>query len=198
MASQSRRRVPPSTALLSVLVLFGLPGIGGQLHLPIQADAAATSIARTSFHVSGGGEDFNASLPASSVATFTWHPGSGQVQEYLTTSNGSSLGEEVQPQPTITPSTVTPPGALAILVDPSQVGQVMTGFGGAMTDSAATLINQSPARSAIMQALFGASGARFNFVRLPMGATDLVATNYQSYDDSSSPDPNLNNFSHRP
>jgi O-glycosyl hydrolase len=46
-----------------------------------------------------------------------------------------------------------------------------------------------------MNALFGSSGARFNVIRVPMGATDLISSPYQSYDDSTSADPTLSKFS---
>ena len=67
-----------------------------------------------------------------------------------------------------------------------------------MTDSAASVIAASPQRNAIMNDLFSASGARFSFVRLPMGGTDFVANPaFQSYDDmpSGQTDPQLAKFS---
>jgi glucosylceramidase len=165
----------------------------------IAAPAAPTAVAAVTsgraIHVSGAGVSFNATLPASSVATFTWTPGASTVAEYRTTTNGSSLAERGQQQPVIAVSPSSPAGAAAIGVDARQQFQTMTGFGGALTDSAATLIAQSPSRKAIMNALFGATGARMNFVRVPMGATDLSASNYQSYDDSPIPDPGLTKFS---
>ena len=44
-----------------------------------------------------------------------------------------------------------------------------------MTDSSAYLINHSPKKSAILSTLFGTSGADFNMVRLPLGASDFIA-----------------------
>ena len=73
-----------------------------------------------------------------------------------------------------------------INVDASRKYQEMIGFGGAMTDASAFLIQNrmSPAdRERLMQDLFGRdSGVGFSFVRVPMGASDFSARHY-SYDD---------------
>jgi O-glycosyl hydrolase len=90
--------------------------------------------------------------------------------------------------------------------------QRMEGFGAAMTDSSAYLISQLtlPARSALMSALFSPSGGEISFLRLPMGASDMVvpwqapggtSSPYYSYDDppcaanAASTDPALACFS---
>ena len=57
--------------------------------------------------------------------------------------------------------------------------QKITGFGAALTDSAAYLINGLPAadRNTLMKNLFSStSGAGLSMVRSPMGATDFTAT----------------------
>ena len=73
-----------------------------------------------------------------------------------------------------------------IEVDPTQRYQRMVGFGAAMTDASAWLIqNRMSAedREKLMQDLFGRDGVGFSFVRVPMGASDFSQRHY-SYDDA--------------
>ncbi|MCP2242699.1 discoidin domain-containing protein [Lentzea aerocolonigenes] len=91
---------------------------------------------------------------------------------------------------------------LTIKVDNTVKYQKMTGFGAALTDSSAWLINElSPeGRSTLMKQLFDpATGAGLNMVRLPMGASDFAASGNYSYDDmpAGQTDPTLRNFSIR-
>src|SRR5437868_10288810 len=87
-----------------------------------------------------------------------------------------------------------------IVVDPSKKCQEMIGFGGAMTDASAFLIQNrmsATERERLMQDLFGRdSGVGFSFVRVPMGASDFSARHY-SYDDMPAPesDSSLAHFS---
>jgi glucosylceramidase len=74
---------------------------------------------------------------------------------------------------------------VVIDVDESRTYQEMVGFGAAMTDASAQLIQRLPAgsRDAIMRELFGReSGIGLSFVRVPMGASDF-STRHYSYDD---------------
>jgi O-glycosyl hydrolase len=89
---------------------------------------------------------------------------------------------------------------LTIKVDDSVRYQQITGFGAALTDSSAYLINQLPtsSRNTLMQKLFDPSaGIGLSTVRSPMGATDFTATGNYSYDDmpAGQTDPTLANFS---
>ena len=187
----SRLRPVSAAAAIALLAV----SITAAPMLGAAAPTAAAAAPSGNLHVSSAGVDFNASLPPSSVATYTWTPGTSGVHQYVTTTSGTALAQKLQQLPDIALSSVTPAGAAGVSVDAGTTYQTMTGFGAALTDSAATLINQSPAKAAIMNSLFGAGGARLNFVRVPMGASDLVATNYQSYDDSATPDPDLTKFS---
>ena len=172
-------------------------------HAGAEVPSAASRIDSTAgmeFSVRGAGASFSTSIPPSSVATFEWRPGAGTVHEWLTASGtGSTLSAALQPEPAIRLNGGPSGSGLAITVDPETQAQTMSGFGAAMTDSAATLINASQSRAAIMNALFSSSGARFNTIRVPMGATDLInnKTPYASYDDSTLPDPRLSKFSVR-
>jgi glucosylceramidase len=130
------------------------------------------------------------------VATAT--PASAQtpVQVWTTTTNSSdSLALQLAQEPNVTfgsQNSQTP----QITVNPNTTYQTIQGFGGAMTDSTAYLIDHSPERTQIMNDLFSSSGAGFDFVRFPMGASDEAVTNY-SYDDmpAGQTDPSLTHFS---
>ncbi len=65
--------------------------------------------------------------------------------------------------------------------------QRLRGFGGAMTDTSAWLIEESlapAARQALMGDLFGSGGIRLDFVKVPMGASDFTHQGRPySYDD---------------
>lgn len=73
-----------------------------------------------------------------------------------------------------------------IVVDPTLRYQTMQGFGGAITDSSATVLyRMSPsAREATMRSLFDpVSGDGLDYLRQPIGASDFVATAAYTYDD---------------
>ncbi|MBV9839506.1 MAG: hypothetical protein JO156_15430 [Solirubrobacterales bacterium] len=92
-------------------------------------------------------------------------------------------------------------GIPVINVDDRLRYQRITGFGAAMTDTAAWLLYDelSPTRrAAAMNELFGRSGIDLNFVRIPIGASDFTATGQPySYDDLApgQSDPSLAGFS---
>jgi O-glycosyl hydrolase len=151
---------------------------GGLARARVPLVSAAGS---TAFNVQGAGASFSSSLPLSSVATYVWSPSGQSVQEWLTTPDGTSLGEKLTQQPSIPIASGPGPSNVSIAVDPGSTHQTMIGFGAAMTDSAAFLIHGSQASGAIIDALFGSSGARFNLVRLPIGGTDLVASRYPGF-----------------
>src|SRR5215475_1750799 len=78
------------------------------------------------------------------------------------------------------------PGVPTVVVDPTQTFQELRGFGGAITDSSATVLYRlSPtARSTTMRLLFDpAHGDDLDYLRQPVGASDFVATAAYTYDD---------------
>ena len=83
-------------------------------------------------------------------------------------------------------------GYIEIKLDTKTTYQTMDGFGAAMTESSAYLINQldESKQTAIMQDLFGSDGIRIGFVRIPMGASDFALSNY-SYNDLESGETDL-------
>jgi glucosylceramidase len=79
-----------------------------------------------------------------------------------------------------------PVTAPTIVIDPTLTFQTMQGFGGAITDSAATVLYRlSPAaRAATMRSLFDpVTGDGLDYLRQPIGASDFVATADYTYDD---------------
>lgn len=88
-----------------------------------------------------------------------------------------------------------------VFVDETEVNQQVEGFGAAFTDSAAYLLNEvalATARASAMSDLFTRSGngIGLNFMRVPMGASDIARSVY-SYDDlpAGQTDPTLAHFS---
>ena len=111
-------------------------------------------------------------------------PVNSAVEVWLTTGDQSVLLARQPDLPVVTGSNGD--AAAIIAVDPSRVFQQMIGFGAAMTDASAYLMqNRMPPaqREALLQDLFGkGSGIGMSFVRVPMGASDFSRTHY-SYDD---------------
>ena len=87
-----------------------------------------------------------------------------------------------------------------IAVDDEKKFQTMDGFGAAMTDSSAWLLEEqltAAQRRAVMRKLFDPRhGIGVSFVRVPLGASDL-SRNHYSYDDmpAGQSDPGLQHFS---
>jgi glucosylceramidase len=84
----------------------------------------------------------------------------------------------------------------AIVLDPSTIKQEVLGFGGAFTDAACYVINQMPdaQRGSLLRELFSPGEMALNVCRTTLGASDYSRSAY-TYDESSSPDPELRNFS---
>lgn len=88
--------------------------------------------------------------------------------------------------------------ASTIVIDENTTYQTMEGFGAALTDSAAWLIQtklSSAAGAAVMQRLFGFDDgdAGISYLRIPLGSSDIALSQY-TYDDGAA-DPDLTRFS---
>lgn len=109
-------------------------------------------------------------------------PGGVAVQPWVTTGDESRLLHR-EPLVYLMTDSVTAP---VIDVDASVRYQRMLGFGAAVTDASAYLIEEkmSPEqRASLLQDLFGRTGGiGLSFVRVPMGASDFSLRQY-SYDD---------------
>ncbi|HEX3785388.1 MAG TPA: ricin-type beta-trefoil lectin domain protein [Pseudonocardiaceae bacterium] len=142
------------------------------------------------------------------VAAPTAHAANEAVNIWLTTTNdsgGRNVTRGLQQQTPIAFSAGTGSSANTITVDENTKYQQFVGAGASMTDTAAYLLNSSNSisastRSQVMTNLFDPNnGIGLDFLRNPMGASDLARSNY-SYDDmpAGQTDPNLNNFSISP
>jgi glucosylceramidase len=121
------------------------------------------------------------------------------VKVWLTTSD---LTNAITPQNDLSFATDGTTGD--INVNENQQYQSIDGFGAAMTDSSAALINNSPQKDAIMGKLFDwqHGGIGMSFMRVPIGASDFIAAPsptpaWYTYDDvpAGQTDTNLSQFS---
>jgi glucosylceramidase len=121
------------------------------------------------------------------------------VQAWITTGDRTQLlarGADASFKPGASAATI-------IEVDPKQRFQEMVGFGAAITDASAWLMQNKlnpQQRDALLNELFGkAPGANFSFTRLTIGASDFSRHHY-SFDDmpKGESDPTLAHFSIEP
>jgi glucosylceramidase len=108
---------------------------------------------------------------------------SAPVNLWVTTANGQM---ELSRQPALAFSPAAP-SSETVVVDPTRTFQTMTGFGGSITDSSASLLYTLPPsqRDQVMHMLFDTTtGDGLDFLRQPIGASDMVATSQAyTYDD---------------
>jgi glucosylceramidase len=128
-------------------------------------------------------------LPVACAARAPQHApvagGAAVAQGWLTTPDRSSLLAPLPATP-LTAAT-TADGGTRIVVDTAQRFQQIEGFGAALTDAAAWLLQHrlSPAqREAVLQQLFSRrdGGAGFSVVRVTIGASDFSRSHY-TFDD---------------
>ena len=141
---------------------------------------------------------FQAAQPVQAAPQAQAAQSSGTSVQVWLTDVGSN--QWVAPQPNVAFQTQQTTNPLTIDVSSGVKYQRITGFGAALTDSAAYLISTlSPSsRDKLMANLFSrSSGIGLSMVRSPMGATDFTATGNYSYDDlpAGQTDPTLSKFS---
>ncbi len=142
------------------------------------------------------------------VALLTWAvllaaPASPDVppRTVLVVRSSADLREALAAQPTLKFVPTKPFGSIVIHVNDGRHYQRVTGFGAAMTDTSAWLIQDrltGAARTALYDDLWGPAGADMTFLRIPMGASDFtVHERPYSYDDlpRGQSDPHLRHFS---
>jgi glucosylceramidase len=133
------------------------------------------------------------------------HAANEAVNIWLTTTNdsgGRNVTRGLQQQTPISFASGSGSGGVTISVNENTKYQQFVGAGASMTDTAAYLLGSSNAlsattRSQVMTNLFSpTSGIGLDFLRNPMGASDLARYNY-SYDDmpAGQTDPSLSDFS---
>lgn len=113
----------------------------------------------------------------------------------------ADLSQALTPLPPLEFSSAPARHEPVISVDGRRGYQHVRGFGAAMTDSSAWLIERKLAPSsqqALMSELFGPTGLHLNFLRVPIGASDFTSNGRPySYDDlrPGMTDPTLSHFS---
>jgi glucosylceramidase len=123
--------------------------------------------------------------------------GAQSVRAVVTTDD---LSQTLAPQRELNFSKGSTTADVVVDVDDTQRMQTIDGFGAAMTEGSAWLLQEKlshPLREATMRQLFSpALGASLSFLRLPLGATDLSRSQY-TYDDMppGQSDPTLTRFS---
>ncbi|MBA2286614.1 MAG: glucosylceramidase, partial [Ktedonobacteraceae bacterium] len=138
-------------------------------------------------------------LPSSHPSLAAPSAGNG-VSVWMTTAD---LKTHLAPQDSAHFSTGNGSAIIKITVNENQTYQQMDGFGASLTDGSAWLIYNKMSKSqrdALMTKLFSpVKGIGLNFLRQPMGASDLTtpASGEYSYDDmpKGQTDPNLTHFS---
>jgi glucosylceramidase len=135
------------------------------------------------------------------LAAFNAAAATNQVQAWITTGDRHQLlahGKDAAF------AAAGKPHGIVIEVDPATRYQEMAGFGAAITDASAYLIQNrldAPKRAALMQELFGREGGGIglSFTRLTIGASDFSSEHY-SFDDmpAGQTDPELAHFSIAP
>jgi glucosylceramidase len=123
-------------------------------------------------------------------------PGTASARVWITTANGADkLSDLGTVDFSHAPST-----APTVAVDPTVTYQTMQGFGGAITDSSASVLYTLPAaqRAQVMASLFSpVTGDGLDYLRQPVGGSDMVATAPYTYDDmpAGQADYNIQRFS---
>ncbi|MYS19655.1 glucosylceramidase [Streptomyces sp. DvalAA-14] len=146
-----------------------------------------------------------AALTPTLVLPSTAHAAGESVQVYLTTTSdagGRTVSKGLQQQTPVAFTAGTGGAGQQITVDENTKYQQFTGGGASFTDTAAYLLNSSGAlstatRNSVMQKLFDpVNGIGLDFLRNPMGASDLARSNY-TFDDmpAGQTDPTLAHFS---
>jgi glucosylceramidase len=108
--------------------------------------------------------------------------GATSAHVWVTTADGT---DKLSDLGTVDFSTA-PSTAPTVVVDPTLTYQTMQGFGGAITDSSATVLYTLPAaqRAQVMASLFSpTTGDGLDYLRQPIGGSDMVATAPYTYDD---------------
>jgi glucosylceramidase len=121
------------------------------------------------------------------------------VQVWETTVDQTKL---LARQPDVALHPIKPVSGNIIAIDPDQQFQIMVGFGAAMTDASAFVLDHdlTPAqRDAVLSDLFAPGNLHLSFTRLTIGASDFSSADY-SYDDmpEDQSDPKLEHFSIAP
>ncbi len=141
------------------------------------ARSAGLLAAGAFFVAAAGAGGLNATAAAAAPA-----PGMAPAHVWITTADGA---DKLSDLGTVDFSTA-PSTAPTVVVDPTLTYQTMQGFGGAITDASASVLYTLPAgqRAQVMASLFSpTTGDGLDYLRQPIGGSDMVATAPYTYDD---------------
>jgi glucosylceramidase len=123
----------------------------------------------------------------------------GATVQVVETSRAAGAGgapEHLADKGVLMTTSTPPPGRTTIAVDLGAPRQQILGFGAALTEAVASVVNGLPAakQQELMDAYYGPSGSGYTLARTHIGSCDFALSQY-SYDDSTTPDPTLSKFS---
>ena len=121
-------------------------------------------------------------LNANAAAAAAHATGTIPAHVWITTANGTDKLSDLGTVDFSTAASTAP----TVVVDPTLTYQTMQGFGGAITDSSASVLYGLPTaqRAAVMASLFDPrTGDGLDYLRQPIGASDFVTTAPYTYDD---------------
>jgi len=119
---------------------------------------------------------------SASAATAGSHTRSTAAQVWISTANGADKLSNLGTVDFSTAASTAP----TVVVDPTQTFQTMVGFGASITDASASVLYTLPAaqRAQTMASLFSpTTGDGLDYLRQPIGGSDMVATAPYTYDD---------------
>ncbi len=127
-------------------------------------------------------------------------PTSMSVQVFRTSRNAGKNGmpEHLADQGTLMISNGAPPtGVTTVAVDLTKPRQTVVGFGAAITEAVASVVNALPAdkQTEILNAYYGTDGSGYTLTRTHIGSCDFALSQYSYDDNNGQPDPTLANFS---
>jgi glucosylceramidase len=158
--------------------------------LPKVTTRSASLLAAGVIVAAAGAGGLNAAAAAAPASATT------AAHVWITTADGT---DKLSDLGTVDFSTA-PSTAPTVVVDPTLTYQTMQGFGGAITDSSATVLYTLPhaQRAQVMASLFSpTTGDGLDYLRQPIGGSDMVATAPYTYDDlpAGQTDYNMQQFS---
>ena len=132
----------------------------------------AAASAATGTVASADAQSAGANAPGATPSAHVW----------ITTADGTDKLTDLG----TVPFSTAPTSVQTVVVDPTQTFQTMTGFGASITDASASVLYTLPAaqRAQTMASLFSPHGGDgLDYLRQPIGGTDMVATGPYTYDD---------------
>jgi glucosylceramidase len=172
-----------SGRLLALTSLIGLPtgcgGDGSPGSTPLSGGASAGG-SPDGGTAAGGGLDDGAGMGATAgslpVAGNGGQGAGRSVTSYTTSAAGNKLAEASEPDMLPAP----PPTTSVVRVDIDEPRQVIVGFGGSFTESAAAVLAKLSAakRAEVLSAYFSPEGANYSLTRTHIGSCDFSLDKY--------------------